>query len=346
MDQRPASKTSTPLLRISGVARQSRREEDRRTSRVRVLGQRDILLVAGCAGERLAAIAGLQRGRVSRRQLLAVGMTKATIETMLRHGRLYRLHRGVYAVGHLAPIELGRETAALLAMAGDAVLSHGTAAAIWNLRPPGPEIEVTVVGSVARKRPGIGVHRTTRLHPSERRLHKDLPLTSPARTLLDLAPHVTARELERALDEGLTRRIVRLSQLSDVLSRANGHAGAAMLRALVQDRRPTTVTRSPTEEIMLKLIRQAKLPPPEMNVRMHGYEADFFWREQGVVVEVDSYTYHTSRSAFERDRRKDAVFRSAGLDVLRFSRYQIKAEPYFVIAQVMQALTRRTRQIA
>src|SRR5439155_7001027 len=133
--------------------------------------------------------------------------------------------------------------------------------------------------------------------------------------------------------------IVRIPQIRDVLDRAEGRHGTTVLARLIDDRtRSTTISRSEAEERMLALIRRAQLPAPEMNADLHGYSVDFLWRQHRLVVEVDGHTYHTTKSAFERDRRKDATLQSAGWLVIRFTWQQIHDEPYAVIAQLAQAL--------
>jgi very-short-patch-repair endonuclease len=246
----------------------------------------------------------------------------------------------VYAVGHLAPVEFGDEVAALLAIHARAFLSYLTAARIWKLlpRPTQPPIELTVIGQAARKRPGIRVHRTRRLHPQETRIRHGLPVTSPARTLLDIAGSVSPRELERALDEALIRNLVRLNQISEVVERAATERGRGVLKALVEDRTHSTLTRSEAEESFLALIRKADLPAPEVNVHLHGYQVDFFWRERRLVVEIDGYQFHSSHSAFERDRRKDRRLKGGGIGVLRFSATQVTREPLATVAAVAHAL--------
>ncbi len=305
---------------------------------VQVLGSRELLPVRGGRDRRIAAIAAAQRGRVSRRQLLSAGVSASTIHRMVARAMLHPLHGGVYAVGHLAPVELGAETAALLACADGAVLSHQTAAALWKLRPPcGEEVHVTM-GDNRRRRAGIRTHRTRRLEARDVRTYELLPVTSPARTLLDLATSVRPRDVERALEEGIVRQILRISDVEDVLRRASSLRGAPLLAGILERRRGPTVTRSEAEERFLSLIREALLPPPEVNVSIHGYEVDFLWRTQRLVVEVDGYAYHGNRGAFERDRRKDAKLRAAGLSSMRVTWLQMQDESYALIAHVAQAL--------
>jgi len=323
---------------LGGCEPQGPLSDTDRVHLVKVLGVSELLPVRGGRDRRIAAIAAAQRGRVSRRQLLAAGVSASTIQRMVVRAMLHPLHGGVYAVGHLAPVELGAETAALLACPDGAVLSHRTAAALWKLRPPiGGDVHVTI-GEKQGQRAGIHTHRTRRLDPQDIRTYELLPVTSPARTVLDLANLERVREVERALEEGIVRRILRVSDVEDVLSRASGLHGAPVLAGILERRRGPTVTRSEAEERFLALIRDALLPVPEVNVSIHGYEVDFLWRAQRLVVEVDGYAYHGNRGAFERDRRKDAQLHAAGLSTMRVTWLQMQDEPYALVAHVAQAL--------
>jgi very-short-patch-repair endonuclease len=323
---------------LGGCVSQGPLSDTDRVYLVNVLGVSELLPVRGGRDRRIAAIAAAQRGRVSRRQLLSAGVSASTIQRMVGRAMLHPLHGGVYAVGHLAPVELGAETAALLACSDGAVLSHRTAAALWKLRPPiEGGVHVTVADSQSR-RAGIRTYRTRRLDPRDIRTYELLPVTSPARTVLDLASIERAREVERALDEGIVRKILRVVEVEDVLSRASGLRGVPLLAGILERRRGPTVTRSEAEERFLSLIRDALLPPPEINVSIHGYEVDFLWRKQRLVVEVDGYAYHGNRGAFERDRRKDAQLHAAGLSTMRVTWLQMQDEPYALIAHVAQGL--------
>jgi very-short-patch-repair endonuclease len=266
------------------------------------------------------------------------------IETRLANGSLRRLHGGVYAVGHDAPIPLGAETAALLAVGPKAALSHETAAAIWQLRPrpaEGGSVHVTVPSSGVGRRPGLVLHRTRSLARRDVRVRERLPVTSPARTLLDLAATLTRRELERATDEALASRILTGSQLADLIARtAAQRKGRRQLAAVMEQRRGSTITRSHAEEALLDMVRKAGLPDPECNVALHGFTVDALWRADRIVVEVDSYQFHTSKFAFERDRRKDAVLHQAGWEVMRITWNQLDREPYAVVARIATSLAR------
>lgn len=339
-------------IRKASAGRRAGRESvslDEHDSRrlVKVLGVKRLLPVCGTPIERIATIAQQQRGRVARRQLLAAGMSKAAIGRLISSGLLHPEHAGVYMVAHGAQVPFGRETAALLACGDWACLSHTSAAALWEIiEPEGEAVEVTIVAmNSGRRRPEIRLHHSRDLVARDLRIHSGLPLTSPARTLLDLAGRLDRRSLERALDEALVvRKIVSRSQVLDVLGRASGHAGASVLRALMTRRGNSSVTHSQAERRCLELIREAGLPEPRTQVRIAGYTVDFVWPDHRVVFEIDGYSFHTSRFAFDRDRRKDAALKAAGYDPNRLSRDQVMVEPYLAIAAISAAIARSARR--
>jgi very-short-patch-repair endonuclease len=177
--------------------------------------------------------------------------------------------------------------------------------------------------------------------PSDRvrahRLH-GIPTTTPIRTLLDLAETAPDRELERALDEAIVQKLAPRASLLAALQDAAGRRGAPRLSALLKRNDPPALTRSEGEERALALIRAAGLESPEVNVRVRGHLVDFLWRRRRLIVELDGYRTHSSRSAFERYRRRDAELAAAGYQVIRVTWRQVSEEPYSVIALLSQAL--------
>lgn len=298
--------------------------------------------VAGSRDERIAAIAGLQQGRVARSQLLEAGLSSGAIGRCVAAGRLRVEHPGVYAVGHDAPMPLAPETSALLAAGPGVVLSHHTAAAIWGIRPGGGRrpIDLLVPRDSRPSIAGATVHRTRSLDRSDVRFRHRLPLTSPARTLADVTSDLTDRDLERALDQAIVDRIVRRSQVRATLERLPRHPGRARLLALLTEDSHPTVTRSEAEELLLDLVRRAGLPPPVLNTRMFGYEVDAYWPEQRLAVEVDGFAFHSTQQRIERDHAKDAALRQAGIDTMRITWRQLREQPYAVVAWIAQALSR------
>ncbi len=288
-------------------------------------------------------MAGYQRGRIARRQLLAVGVSHASIVWLVHKGRLLPSLRRVFRVGHTASTELGAETEGLLSVREGAALSHWSAAALLGLWTPAPrEIELVVDNWTGATNPGVRVHRTRILERRDVWIRKGLPVTSPARTLLDIAVSATDRQLEIAFDRGIVERTLRPSHVRDVLDRAGGHRGRARLASLLErESGASTMTSSETEERMLALIRQAGLPAPKVNFPFGPYKLDFYWPDARFALEVDGYRFHSSRYRFERDRRKDNDLRRAGIEVMRIVAREIKERSYALIADVTRSLARR-----
>ncbi len=287
----------------------------------------------------LAAIAVRQHGVVTTPQLAAAGVGRNGITRRVADGRLHRLHRGVFLLGPLTG-PWTKEMAAVLACGEIAVLSHRSAAALWRIRRAwlGPP-EVTVTDGRSRGRPGLRVYRTRRLDPRETRRREGVPVTSPARTLLDLAGVLPERDLARAVEEAQVLKLATPRELAHVTGR--GRPGSAALRAVLNLQHEPSLTRSEAELAFLELVRSAGLPDPETNVNVLGHEVDFLWREQKLIVEVDGFAYHSSRQAFERDRRRDARLQAAGFRVIRFTYLQIVRDPAAVITCLDMYITKQ-----
>jgi very-short-patch-repair endonuclease len=291
----------------------------------------------------IAAIGGRQCGVVSRAQLLAAGIARGAIERRVRAGRLHSVHRGVYLVGHRVMANHAREMAALLACGAGAVVSHLSAAHLLQLLPypanPRP-VDVTVVGRQPTRRRGIKVHRVRVLDQRDIRVGR-VPATNAARTLLDLAAVLGTSRLERALAEAQVRRLVTERDLEDQLERNPRRPGTRALRRLLDLDGGPAFTRSEAERRLLRLVRAAELPTPRVNSRLGRYEVDFLWPEQRLVVEVDSFRFHSPRPRFERDRARDAALAAAGYTVIRVTWRQLVDAPEAVAARVAAALAVR-----
>lgn len=276
---------------------------------------------------------------VTRAQLREAGLTDRAIDRRLESGRLQRVHRGVYLVGHVV-MPHAREMSAVLAVGPNAVLSHRSAAWLWQLLPYPPRpasVDVTVWGRNAGRKPGIRIHRAA-LGPETRTCQR-IPTTTPARTLIDLAYQVSARELERAVAQAQTRGLTSRRDLLALLARHPGRRGTAALRALLNRGSAAVLTRSEAEERFLTLVRKAQLPAPDVNVRLAGYEVDFLWREERLIVEVDGFAFHSSRAAFERDRLRDAELQVQGFRIIRVTWRQIVDYPEAMLVRITKALS-------
>jgi very-short-patch-repair endonuclease len=264
----------------------------------------------------VARVAARQRGVVSLAQLRGAGLSDGAIKRRVGSGRLHRIHQGVYAVGHPHLTGEGHRWAAVLATGG--VLSHRTAAAMWDLAPwPGGPLEVTTLrraGSVH----GIRVH-TGRLEPHETTTRDGLPVTTPMRTLLDRATEATRFRLEREVHRAAELHLL------DASYDPAGRRGAARLRAAIAtlESAAPRVTKSDMEERFLKLVHHHRLPPPLTNAIVNGHEVDAYWPHARLIVELDSHRHHDNPIAFEEDRAKDQDHVLAGDRVIRLTWTQL-----------------------
>ncbi|MEA2320621.1 MAG: hypothetical protein QOD81_471 [Solirubrobacteraceae bacterium] len=288
----------------------------------------------------VADLATRQYGVVSRPQLRALGLTDRAIARRLGAGRLHRIHRGVYAVGHPVLSRHGRWLAAVLACGPGAALSHTSAGALWQVRrSAATKIDVTVASLNGRARPGLRIHRSRSLPANETTLHDGIPVTTLARTLLDLAAGLPRRQLERALEQAEILRLLDAASIDAICRVHPNHRGTTKLRAALAGYDPAgALTKSDLEKRMLALCRAHALPPPLVNSIAAGLEVDFLFPDQRLVVETDGWAYHRTRAAFERDRRRDATLARAGHRVLRFTDRQVEREPQTVAETIAAAL--------
>ncbi len=274
-------------------------------------------------------------------QLQGCGLGPRAIKYRVETGRLHPVFPGVYSFGCGELPPLAREQAALLACGERALLSHETAAAVWGLLPTLPQVvEVSVVGRYRASSEGIKVHRIKKLDRRELRRHQDLWVSSPARAVLEISATASAKDLTRAIDEGLARRRFTPRELDDVLKRNRPCRGAARLEAILGDPTATAISRSRREKRLLKLIRDAGLPTPETNVPFGRFELDFFWRREGLVVELDSETFHRAPGAVGRDREKDLAVKAARLEMRRFTGEHVLKRSWMVVATIAGELAR------
>jgi very-short-patch-repair endonuclease len=290
----------------------------------------------------IADLAARQYGVVSRAQLRECGLADSAITARVAGGRLHRVHHGVYAVGHAVLGVRGRWMAAVLAAGPNAVLSHAAAGALWELRASAAVIiDVTVPGLGSRKRPGLRIHRARDL-TGQTTTYEGIRVTTPERTILDLAATLQRRPIERLLDQAENARMTDGPSLEAVARAHTGHRGASrLLNALDAHTPGTTLRKSDLEELFLTLCRAHGLPKPHVNARVVGPEVDFVFAEQRLLVETDSWSWHRSREAFERDRERDALHARAGYRTLRFTHHQLTTEPQAVADTLVVALAAR-----
>ena len=289
----------------------------------------------------IARIAARQGGVIAFEQLVTLGVTPRQIDRRAEAGRLHRVHRGVYAVGHRAVGVDGRRWAAVLALGDEAYVSHATAADAFDLRASGSLIvHVTVRGRAGRKRhAGIRVHRPRMLPDDEVTDLDGLPITTPARTILDLASTgLRGRALEQALDQAELQRLLDFAELAQLLARYPRRPGTRSLKAQLDRYRGPTDAGSHLERLILELCDANGLPRPLVNTVIEGRVRDFYWPHPRVVVEADSYRWHRSPTALNDDRERDVELTLAGYTVLRFTYEQVTRRPKYVIRALRSAL--------
>jgi very-short-patch-repair endonuclease len=277
---------------------------------------------------------------VSHEQLVALGLGRGAIRSRVSRGHLHVVHRGVYAVGH--PVIGGRSSliAAVFACGPQALLSHRAAAEQWGFRrSASSRIDVTVPGGTRRNRNGIVIHRVRALHPDDRAVVEGIPVTSVARTLLDCAAVMPARQLERAVEEAERLRLFDLRAVERLLTRSRGHKGRrALLAAIAEAAHDVPWTRSELEKQFLRLCRHAALPQPAVNAWVEGHEVDAAWLERKLLVELDGVESHYTRAAFERDRKRDIALQLAGYRVVRVTQRRIQREAGQIVGEIRTLL--------
>jgi predicted transcriptional regulator of viral defense system len=292
----------------------------------------------------LALLANRQHGVVSIRQLeQQLGFSHQAVERAAGAGRLHRVYRGVYAVGHTELSQRGECLAAVLAVGPGALLSYYSAGWLWGIwwGSPAP-FEVTAY--VPRHHPapkGVVRHRARNLDDVDRALVDGIPVTSVARTLLDLASKLRADQLRRVLARVEDLKLLDLEEVHAVIERNRGHRGAKRLRhALAIYERPIW-TRSEFERRFVDRVVAAGLPRPATGWVEVGHELDVYWPERRFGVELDSFATHGNRQAFETDRERDLDFAIAGIETIRVSERRFHDDPAAIIAAVATLLARR-----
>jgi len=281
----------------------------------------------------IAALAERQHGVVAIWQLLELGIGADAIQYRVSIGRLHRVHRGVYAVGHRKLTREGHRMAAVLAYGPHAVLSHWSAAAHWGIGAARVKYDVTTPHS-KRSRKTIRAH-AARLHPEDRTVHDGIPITSVERTILDLAATLTKDQITYLIEEADRKQRLDINALDRVIARRRRAAGVARLNAVLATYRGTADTRSKLERQFRRLIAKAGLPEPQFNVVVAGITVDVFWPHWKLVVELDSEGYHKNPRAFETDRIRDAMVQKHDLRVLRVTGDRMDNAPNEVLADVV-----------
>lgn len=290
----------------------------------------------------IADLAGRQKGRLARRQLLALGLSSNAITHRVRAGRLLRLDSGVYALGHAPAFREGRWMTAVLRTGPGAVLSHSSAAALWGLARRAPsEIHMTCRRQLG-SRPDVRLHRVD-LPDDEVTIHDELPVTTVPRTLFDFAAIAAEHRLERALNQAEVLRLSDPLSLPDLLERHPGSRGAIRIReAIDRVSLGANITRSEFEDRFLAFAADRGLPAPAVNALVdtgaRSFECDLVWREQRLIVELDGHAYHRTRLSQEADTARDRALSVVGWTVFRITWGQLARDPELLETQLAAGL--------
>jgi Protein of unknown function (DUF559)/Transcriptional regulator, AbiEi antitoxin len=294
----------------------------------------------------IAALASAQHAIVDVEDLRALGLSDRAILHRVALGRLHRLYRGVYAVGHTVLTREGRWLAAVRAYGRGARLSYRSCAAHLGLRDTSAQkIDVTVPSRSGHTRPGICLHRCRSLAPEDVDVVNGIPCTTVAKTILDLADCEPRRSVERLIDQAEILRVFDLDDMHAAIARASGRRGPALVTSILADYEiGENMTRNELEEAMLAICGDIGAPRPEINVWVplveegNGIWADFLWRDPRVIAETDGRGSHGTRHAFEWDRVRDRQLDLAGWRVLRFTKREVFTTPEVVASDLTKAL--------
>jgi hypothetical protein len=293
----------------------------------------------------VAEIARRQHGVVSGGQLARIGHSEDAIWREANAGRLHRLHRDVYAVGHRAVSRQGQALAAVLASGDGALLSHRSAAWLWGLTRRWQQLVEVTAAAPRRSRDAIRLHSARALTPVDRDSIEGIPVTAIPRTLLDFAA-IDPSYLGPALDNAERLGLLDFIAIDAMLARCSGFRGVARLRAVLEVFRSADFTRSGLERHFLGLVEKSGLPRPQSNRFVEGYELDMYWPDLRFAVELDTYHYHGGHSAFERDRLRQEDLKLAGIEMIRVTGVRLNREPRSVMLRLGRHLARRRRELS
>lgn len=285
----------------------------------------------------IAHLADRQHGNVTRAQLRKLGLSDDAIGLRVRSGRLHAVYRAVYAAGRPPKTAPEWAAAAVLACGPNALLSHRSALALWGFARWPRAVHVAV--PTDRRPKGIRVHRTRSLIGRDGRTHQGIGVTSPARTLLDCAPGLTDKAISRAFNDGRREGLLSSNAVADVVERFPHHPGARRLKRVIDV--TGGPTRSDWEDEFPAFCKQYGLPEPVMSTRVAGYEADALFPAEQVVIELDSWAFHSDRESFESDRDRDVDRLIAGLWTVRITWERIKYRSAREADRLHQLLRRR-----
>jgi hypothetical protein len=284
-------------------------------------------------------LAAQHAGNVARTELLAAGLSSGAIEARLTSGALVRRYTGVYCVAPVRNDPQALIHAAVLAGGPTAVASHTSAAWLWeyaaHFEPP-PEITL----SKGDRRPRhILTHRCLSFQPGDITDQHGVPTTTPARTLLDLAPGLTREQLTRTVNNTLRNCLLRQPALYDVITRNPRHPGAKLLAPFL-DLPGGNPTNSWLEDAFLPFLAAYELPTPLINTKVNGVQVDAYFPDHNLIVELDGWPWHKDRHAFETDRERDAHHLAPGTPTVRITSRRIEHTPDREAARLQRILDR------
>jgi very-short-patch-repair endonuclease len=285
----------------------------------------------------VARIAGRQHRVINTRQLRAVGLTEEAVAYRVEQERMRRLWRGIYLVGPGQPDPLSLAMGGVLSAEPAGILSHGWAGWTWDfVSKTSFPVDVTIAGSSRRGPPPVRIHRSRSLDPRDITRRKGIPVTTPARTLLDLAETTDVDALGKLAAEAQVIGAVTERQLHDVIARHPTRRGAARLRAALDD--GPMLTKEESERLLFNLLKAAGLPRPQTNARVGRYKPDFLYRDERLIIEVDGFSTHGHRRAFETDRVRQQELVARRYRVMRVTYRQLTNEPIAIAARIAAAL--------
>jgi Transcriptional regulator, AbiEi antitoxin/AbiEi antitoxin C-terminal domain len=304
---------------------------------------RHALAMADTFDRLIAAVAGKQYGYIMREQLLAIGLGRRAIQYRIETGRLIPVYPGVYAVGHVNSTPVARAFAAVLACGKGAVLGYGSAATLWGFNKYW-DAPFEVIAPTNRKHEGIRVHRSRTLTRQDITRQLGVPVTTPERTVLDIATRMSDERLTRVVNDGRRSGFLHLNDLADALDRNPRHPGRKRLMRFVEDSRDHT--NSPLEDEFLEFAKRYGLPEPVTNTHVLGYEVDVLFEAEKVIVELDGWEFHRFRSNFESDRNRDADMLAADFVTVRVTRERMHRDPGHEARRLITILEGRRRRAA
>ncbi len=280
-------------------------------------------------------LARRQHGHVARWQLLGLGVRQGLIQGRLESGAWSSVHKGVYCIGPRRDDPISRAHGAVLACGRGAVLSHESAASLWGLLPRW-EFPLQVTAERRRERPGITTHRCPSLNARDVTHQHGVPTTTRARTILDLAPRLTKKQLTRLVNDERREGRIRRAALQDVIARNPLHPGTKLVRPFAET--TTNPTNSAFEDDFLVFIEKYDLPTPQINVLVNGRRVDAYFPEHRLIVETDGWEFHNDHEAFEDDRERDAENLRSGIATVRITRDRFDNAPDYEASRLQEIM--------